>query len=107
MMRARRALFALGRAAQLYQGGRRRRSAGFECLRRTPEIDGGNLMNAGNRAVGSAAFLRQKFAPKVGLAVLLKGNARIAALLRTVVHQPVLANVQIARAGAAAPIVFA
>src|SRR6185295_14631032 len=38
--------------------------------------------------------------------VLVERLGRIAALLRTVVHQSVLANIEIARPGAAAPLVF-
>src|SRR6185437_7831608 len=74
-------------------------------LRRAPVIDVADLVNATDRAVGRAAFSGDKLALHVGAGVFRNGHARRSALLRTVVHQPVLADVEIARTGAAAPVV--
>src|SRR5437660_11770125 len=62
-------------------------------------------MDARHRAVRGAGLLCQIFAADVFDGVLLQRDPRIAALLRAVVHQPVLANVEITRARAAAPLV--
>src|SRR5215471_19805851 len=64
-------------------------------------------MHAGNSAPRRAAFLGQKLAMAPLARVLGERNAGISTLLRTVMHQPVFANVQVARARAAAPIVLA
>ncbi len=61
-------------------------------------------MHAGDRAEGRAGFLRHVFPPDVFDSVIFQRLSRKAALLRTVVHQAVLANIEIARAGAATPI---
>ena len=74
-------------------------------LRRAPGVKDGNLVHAGNRAVRRAAFFREVFAADVVAGVGFERNAGIAALLRAVVHQAVFADVEIARAGAAAPVV--
>ena len=62
-------------------------------------------MYAGNRAVGSAAFLRQVFAADVFDRVFWERLGRIAALLRTVMDESFFANIQIAGAGAALPLI--
>src|ERR1700683_3735039 len=62
-------------------------------------------MHARDRAVRRAGFLGQVFAAQVVAGVGGKRNSGIAALLRAVVNQSVLANVEIAAAGAAAPVV--
>src|SRR5690349_17208556 len=53
----------------------------------------------------STAFFGEKFPAHIGGGVLVKRLGRIAALLRAVVHQPILTDVQIARSCAAAPLV--
>ena len=74
-------------------------------LRGAPRIEDRNLVHAGHRAVRRAAFFREIFAADIVARVSLERNARIAALLRTIVHQPVFADIEIARAGAAAPVI--
>src|SRR5580658_10975255 len=51
------------------------------------------------------AFFGEIFAAHVVASVSCERNPGIAALLGAIVHQPVFADVEIARAGAAAPIV--
>src|ERR1017187_3774944 len=63
-----------------------------------------SLLLAGG-ALWGAAFRGEEFAFYVGGGVLGQRNAGIAALLRAVVHQAVFADVEVARAGAAAPVV--
>ena len=70
-----------------------------------PEIDQRCLMNAGNGAVGSAGFLGEVLALDVSDSVIRQRDSRIAALLRAVVNQAVLADIEIAGAGSAAPVV--
>src|SRR6185437_14743726 len=70
-----------------------------------PEIDQRCLMNAGNGAVGSAGFLGEVLAPDVGDSVIRQRDSGIAALLGAVVNQAVLADIEIAGAGSAAPVV--
>ena len=74
-------------------------------LRIAPEIENRNLVDAGNRAVRSAGFFCQIFAVHVLTRVFLELNRGIAALLRTVMHQPVFADIEIARTRATAPLV--
>src|ERR1700679_2044551 len=63
-------------------------------------------MHAGNGATRRATFLRHKLPLALLVRVLQQRNAGITALLRTVMNQAVFANVQVARAGSAAPVVF-
>src|SRR5271157_1738365 len=63
-------------------------------------------MHARNRAVRRATFLGGIFAAQIVARVASQRNSRISALLRAVVHQPVLADVEIARARSASPIVW-
>src|SRR6202044_120038 len=63
-------------------------------------------MHAGYRTTRSAALLREKFAVALLVGILRQRNAGVAALLRAVMHQAVLADVEIARAGAASPVVL-
>ena len=63
-------------------------------------------MHAGHGATRSAAFLREKFALAMLFRVFGKRHARVSALLRAVMHQAVLADVQIARARATTPVVL-
>src|SRR5271169_5690655 len=62
-------------------------------------------MDATNRAVRRAGLFGEEFALEVGLGVLGQWHAGEAALLRAVVHQAVLADVEVARSGTAAPVV--
>ena len=55
--------------------------------------------------MGGAEFFGQVLATYVIAGVSCEGNSGIAALLRAVVHQAVFADVEIARSGAAAPVV--
>ena len=52
-----------------------------------------------------AGFFCQVFATDVGDGILLEGDSGIAALLRAVVDESVFANIEVARASAAAPLV--
>src|ERR1700722_17377008 len=63
-------------------------------------------MYAGNGAARRAAFFGQKFALALFIGVFEQRHTGIPALLRAVVHQTVFADVEVARAGAATPIVF-
>ena len=74
-------------------------------LRRAPTVENRNLMDARNRAVRRAAFFGEVLAADVVARVRRERNSRIAALLRAVMHQAVFADVEIARAGAAAPVI--
>ena len=74
-------------------------------LRRPPEIHRRHAVHAADRAVRRARLRRRELAADVVDGVALERHARIAALLRAVVHQAVLADVEVARAGAAAPLV--
>src|SRR4029077_9735189 len=74
-------------------------------LRRAPGIEDRHLMHARDRAVRSAGFLCHILAADVVHAVLLQRNSGIAALLRAVVHQTVLADVQVTSPRTAAPLV--
>src|SRR5579864_8857409 len=80
-----------------------RRTGKLEGLGIAPAVDDRGLMDTGDRAVRSAGLFGEVFAADILDAVLLERNARIAALLRTVVNQAVLADVQISAASAAAP----
>ena len=62
-------------------------------------------MHAADRAERRAPFRRQELAPDVVDRVRRERHAGAAALLRAPVHQPVLADVEVARAGAALPVV--
>src|SRR5580700_261178 len=74
-------------------------------LGRAPTVEDRHLMHAGNRAVRRAAFFREVFTTHVVARVGCERHAGMAALLRAVVHQPVFANIEITRPGAAAPLV--
>src|ERR1022692_2588448 len=81
-------------------------AGGVDGLRRAPEIQVRNLVHAGNRTARRAGFFGQELAPDVGYGVFGERLGRISALLRTVVHQAVFADVQIAGASPAAPAVL-
>src|SRR5437588_3558832 len=74
-------------------------------LRTPPEIHGRHPVDASDRAIGGARLRGVKLSTDIVDRVRLEGNAGRASLLRAVVDQTVLTNVQIARAGAAAPVV--
>src|SRR5579863_4417766 len=82
-------------------------SARHGMLRSAPGIEDGHLMHAGNRAMRSAGFLSNVLATDVLQGIFLQRNPRIAALLGAVVHQTILADVQVTRPSAAAPLVRA
>src|SRR5258706_5894639 len=76
-----------------------------DVLRSSPMIDIRDLVDATHRAVRCARFCSVELPHHIGLGVICQRFARISALLRTVVHQPVLAYIEIAGAGAAAPVI--
>src|ERR1700678_4424189 len=63
-------------------------------------------MHAGNGAAWGTTFFREELTLTLFVGVFQQRNARVPSLLRTIVNQSVFANVQVARAGAATPIVF-
>lgn len=69
-----------------------------------PIVEEGYVLHAGDRAKGRAGLASVIFMPHVLPGVLLKGDGRVTALLRAVVDQAVLTDVQIAAAGAATPL---
>src|SRR5579863_6666787 len=72
-------------------------------LRSAPSIEDGNLVDARNGAMRSAALFGEIFTAHVIARVSCEWHARIAALLRAVMHQPILTNVEVAGAGTASP----
>src|SRR5216683_4804093 len=64
-------------------------------------------MHTRDRAMRRARLLRMELAAHIGNRVFLERNGRIPALLRAVMHQAVLANIEVARPGAAAPLIRA
>src|SRR5580765_7838638 len=78
---------------------------GTDGLFAAPEIEVRDVVNAGYSAVGRAALFGDVFAANVLDRVFVQRLRRIAALLRAIVHEPVLADIQVARAGAALPLV--
>src|ERR1022692_3806460 len=79
-----------------------------QSLRIAPVFDGAGLVGAGDGAARRALLGRAVLAPDILHRVLEQRLARVATLLRTIVHQAVFANVQVAGAGPAAPgILFA
>ena len=95
------------RLLDLYQfaSGSRGRGGFHGVLRGAPGVKDRDLMHAGDSAVRRAAFFGKKFAADVVASVICQRNTGIAALLRAVVDKAVLADVEIARAGAAPPVV--
>src|SRR5580704_18169596 len=63
-------------------------------------------MDARDRAAGRAALFGQEFAAAALGTVLRQRDAWISALLRAVVHQAILADIKVAGAGAATPIIL-
>src|SRR5690348_1004498 len=83
---------------------------GFRCrdrllLRGAPEVHGRDPVHAADRAEGGAGLRRVELAADVLDGVLLERNRRVAPLLRAVVNEAELADVEIPGAGAAAPVV--
>src|ERR1019366_8670585 len=76
-------------------------------LRRAPVVDVADLVNATDGAIRRAGFSGDELALHIRGRVLLNRHARESALLATVVNQPVLADVEIARTGTATPLVRA
>lgn len=74
-------------------------------LRCAPVINVADLVDAADGAVGSAAFFGEEFSLDVGGLVFGERNARVAALLGAVVDQSKLADINIACASPAAPVV--
>src|SRR6185437_7608483 len=62
--------------------------------------------NAGNGATRSAAFFRQVFALPLFLGVFGERDAGVPALLRAIVDQAILANIEVTRPRAAAPVIL-
>src|SRR5580693_5262720 len=92
--------------SNLYEFFRRSGRAGRSgILRSPPGIEDRYLVHAGDRAVRCAGFLRQIFAAQIFTGVILQRSSRIAALLRAVVDESVLANVEIAGSSTASPVV--
>src|SRR5579883_3390610 len=79
---------------------------GRQVLRAAPEIEVRHLVHTRHRAARGAFLHGAVFAADVVDRVFHQRLGRIAALLRTVVHQAVLADVEIAGAGAASPLVL-
>src|SRR5882762_1014192 len=74
-------------------------------LRCSPRIEDRNLMHARYCAMRRAGLLGIEFAPQIGNGIFFEGNPRISALLRTIMHQAIFADVQIASTRAASPLV--
>src|ERR1700674_4376381 len=99
-------LIARGGSGELDQRARWKRGARLNRLGRAPGVNYGNLMNAGNCATGRARLLGEKFAVTQLVGVINEGNPGIAALLRAIVDKAVLADIEVARTGAATPTIF-
>src|SRR5262249_50816459 len=74
-------------------------------LRTPPEIHRRHAMHAADRAIWRARLRCREFPPDVLDRVAFERYPWITALLRTVVDEAVLADVEVARAGAAAPLI--
>ena len=96
-----------GVAGDVDEGLRFAGGVGSDGLQAAPTIEDGDLMDAGNGAVRRAGFFGVVLAVAAFGRVFRQRNSGIAALLRTVVHQSVLADIKITRAGPAAPSIFA
>ena len=78
---------------------------GVGVLRSAPMVDVAYLVDAADRAVRGAGFLGQELAFDVFRRVVREGDAGVAALLGAVVDQAVFADVEVAGAGAASPVI--
>src|SRR5262249_29748487 len=74
-------------------------------LRASPEIHRRDAVHAADGAVRRARLRRAELAADVVDGIGFEGNGRIAPLLGAVVHQAVLADIEVTRAGPAAPFV--
>jgi hypothetical protein len=79
---------------------------GGDGLGGAPEIHVRRVVHAGHGAARSAAFFRDELAADIVLRILRQWFGGIAALLRAVVDEAVFANVEVAGAGAALPLVL-
>ena len=77
----------------------------FAGLRGAPVVNVADAVDAADSAVGRAGLCRQKLALDVCGGVVGQWHAGVAALLAAIVHQAVFADVEVARAGAAAPVI--
>ena len=89
-----------------FLGTRNGRRSRCRVLRRSPRIEDRYLVHARDRAVRGAAFFGDILPAQIFARVLLQRNPRIASLLRAVMHQTVLADVQVTRSRAASPIIW-
>jgi hypothetical protein len=64
-----------------------------------------NLVHARNRAKRRTPLYRIKFPVKIFRAILLKGNTRRTALLRAIMDESILADVEISASGTAFPVI--
>src|SRR5581483_9307444 len=78
---------------------------GVPGLRLAQVVEHGDLLHAGDGAAGSARLARIELAAQVLTGVVQERNARVAALLGAVMNEAVFADVQVASAGAASPVV--
>src|SRR6185369_14567004 len=96
----------IGRALDLHQG---RfvlcRHVGLQRLLAAPEIEVRDVMYAAHRAVRGAGLFGEVFATDIIARIVVERFGRIASLLRAIMHQPLLADIHVARARAALPIV--
>src|SRR5207249_2397504 len=74
-------------------------------LRIAPEVEDRDLLHACDRTQGGACLLRRVFAANVFEGVLFERDRRVAALLRAIVNEPLLAYVEVAPTRSAAPVV--
>lgn len=86
---------------------RSRREESGHCLARTvaQQVDHGNAVDAAYSAIRRAGLDRGVFAFEIRGGVLLERHGRIASLLRTVVNEPILADIQIPASRAALPLI--
>ena len=86
--------------------GLRRKESTQRLPRKVPElVDHRYLMDAGHRAKRGTRFHRVQLSLEVRGAILLERDARSAALLGTVVNEPVFADVKIPASGTAMPVI--
>src|SRR6185437_7663268 len=75
-------------------------------LRAAPIVEHRDLMNARDGAVRGARFFRVELTMAPLGRVLRERDAGVAALLRAIMNEAVLAYIQVARTGSTAPVVF-
>src|ERR1700735_4092872 len=94
------------RSTNLHQLAIARSSRGHRrSLRSTPVIDVAHLVNTTDRAARSATLLRQKLPLHISRLVLRQRHRRTPTLLAAIVHQTVLADIQVPPARPAPPII--